>query len=220
MPADEVLRVSAYVAPMAFIWGLYWSRRVSMQRRSLRVREAARQAGLTEPPSLHPVIDPVHCIGCQSCLKACPEGDILGIVDGKAELINPTHCIGHGACKEACPTDAIELVFGSERRGVDIPVVSETFETNVPGIFLAGELGGMGLIRNAIEQGRHAMEAIGKVAGANGRNGGPGSTSWSSAPVLRASRPRWRRWSAGCASSPSSRIPSAARWRTTRGARS
>jgi thioredoxin reductase len=99
-------------------------------------------------------------------VTACPEGDVLGIIGGKAKLINPTHCIGHGACKEACPVDAIQLVFGSARRGVEIPVVSKTFETNVPGIFVAGELGGMGLIRNAIEQGRQAMDAIARREGA------------------------------------------------------
>jgi thioredoxin reductase len=82
------------------------------------------------------------------------------MISGKAELIHPTRCIGHGACKAACPHDAITLVFGTEKRGVDIPYVSPTFETNVPGIFIAGELGGMGLIRNAIEQGRQAMDAV------------------------------------------------------------
>ncbi|MGB5560178.1 MAG: NAD(P)-binding domain-containing protein [Paracoccaceae bacterium] len=109
---------------------------------------------------MHPVIRPELCIGCAACVTACPEGDILGIVNGKAKLIEPTHCIGHGACAKACPLHAIELVFGTEKRGVDIPHVGADFQTNVPGIYIAGELGGMGLIRNAIEQGRQAMDAI------------------------------------------------------------
>jgi thioredoxin reductase/Pyruvate/2-oxoacid:ferredoxin oxidoreductase delta subunit len=161
----DVPRLFAYAAPMALIWGLYWYRRARSQRRSLQALAAANEAGLTEPPSLHPVIDPVLCIGCRSCVTACPEGDVLGVIDGKARLVNPTHCIGHGACKQACPMKAIELVFGSARRGVDIPVVSPEFETNVPGIFVAGELGGMGLIQNAIEQGRQAFGAIAKLPG-------------------------------------------------------
>ncbi|MEJ2107936.1 MAG: 4Fe-4S binding protein [Acidiferrobacteraceae bacterium] len=122
----------------------------------------AERAGLLEPASLHPVIDPNRCLGSGSCVLACPEGDVLGMIKRRAQLINPSHCIGHGACKSACPHDAITLVFGSAKRGVDIPTVSPNFETNVGGIFIAGELGGMGLIRNAVEQGRQAMEAIRK----------------------------------------------------------
>lgn len=115
--------------------------------------------GLVEPPSLHPVIDPLRCIGSGSCARACPE-EALGVVGGKAVLKNGAACIGHGACLSACPVEAIKLVFGSELRGIDIPNISRDFETNVPGIFIAGELGGMGLIRKAAEQGRQAMEAI------------------------------------------------------------
>jgi len=161
----EMLRFSAYAAPMVVIWGLYWVRHTRLQRRSLRALQAATAAGLDEPASLHPLVNTALCIGCRSCVMACPEGDILGVINGKAQLVNPSHCIGHGACKQACPTKAIELVFGSARRGVDIPMVSATFETNVPGIFIAGELGGMGLIQNAAEQGRQAMAAIGKLPG-------------------------------------------------------
>src|SRR5215470_9529385 len=135
------------------------------RRRRLEHRSAAvhKETGAGEPASLHPIIDPARCIGCGSCLKACPEQEhhtVLGIVRGRAELVSPGDCIGHGACKAACPVDAIQLVFGSERRGVDIPLVTPTFESTVPGIFIAGELGGMGLIRNALEQGRQAMEAL------------------------------------------------------------
>ena len=84
--------------------------------------------------------------------------------------MSPSDCIGHGACRTACPVDAITLVFGSAQRGVDIPNVKPNFESNVPGIFIAGELGGMGLIRNAIEQGRQATEAI--AAGLRGKRSG------------------------------------------------
>jgi thioredoxin reductase len=57
-------------------------------------------------------------------------------------------------------------VFGTEKRGMDIPILSPTFETNVSGMFIAGELGGMGLIRNAIEQGIQAVNGINKVTAA------------------------------------------------------
>jgi thioredoxin reductase (NADPH) len=121
--------------------------------------QASIEQGLMEPPSLHPVIDTTRCIGSSSCVKACPE-DALGIINNKAELINAAHCIGHGACLPACPVDAIKLVFGTEKRGIDIPQVNPNFESNVPGIYIAGELGGMGLIRKCAEQGRQAMETI------------------------------------------------------------
>ncbi len=103
-------------------------------------------SGMSEPASLHPLIDVSRCIGCGSCAAACPEGKVIGVINGKAELIKPSGCIGHGACKIACPEDAITLVFGTEKRGVDIPNVQPNFETNVSGLFIAGELGGMGLI--------------------------------------------------------------------------
>lgn len=130
------------------------------ERRAIAALKDSVNAGLTEPASLHPIIDPTLCIGCGNCTRACPEGDVLGLVDGRAALIDPTSCIGHGACADVCPAGAITLVLGSEQRGVDIPWVSPEFESSVPGIYIAGELGGMGLIRNAMEQGRQAVEAI------------------------------------------------------------
>ncbi len=155
MPFDPILLV--YAVPLLAIWaGWTWFNR-KRSRRDLAVLEDNRQAGLLEPQSLHPLIDPARCLGCAACVRACPEHDILGIIDGKAALIEPTMCVGHGACQAACPTKAISLVFGTETRGVDIPMLSAEFETSVPGIFIAGELGGMGLIKNAIEQGRQAI---------------------------------------------------------------
>ncbi len=150
----------AYAAALLAIWLLYYIIRKRRERVSKRIRDAAIESGLTEPASLHPVINPALCFGCGACVSACPEGYTLGLIDGKAQLIEPTQCIGHGACKTSCPNDAISLVFGTEKRGVDIPHVGPDFQTNVPGIYIAGELGGMGLIGNAIEQGCQAVESI------------------------------------------------------------
>jgi len=122
--------------------------------------ETAINDGSYEPVSLYPVVDTKRCINSGACIKACPEHDILGIRNGKATIINAAQCIGHGACFRACPVEAISLWIGTERRGVELPHVSPDFETNVPGIFIAGELGGMGLIRNAVTQGREAVENI------------------------------------------------------------
>ena len=128
---------------------------------------------MLEPATLHPEIDPKICIGCRSCVAACPEQyahPVLGMIKNKARLIGPTDCIGHGACKAVCPVGAITLVFGTATRGIDIPVVKPNFETAVPGVFIAGELGGMGLIKNAVEQGRQAMDSIKSVVKSNHGN--------------------------------------------------
>ena len=116
--------------------------------------------GRHEPLSIRPWVDPDRCVGCATCVTACPEGKILRVIDGLAVVVASSSCVGHGACEAACPTEALELVFGSDRRGVDIPAVSPDFQSNVPGLYIAGELGGMGLIANAVEQGRQAMEHI------------------------------------------------------------
>lgn len=153
-----------YVAVVLIVMTLYLRRQRRIhETHSAELRQSV-QAGLVEPPSLHPVVDPSRCMGSGACTKACPEG-ALGVVNGKATLINAAACIGHGACMAACPVESIKLVFGTEKRGIDIPNVTPHFETNVPGIFIAGELGGMGLIRKAAEQGRQAMDSIRKKKG-------------------------------------------------------
>jgi len=122
----------------------------------------AKEDGLHEPVSLYPLIDMNRCIKSGACITACPEHDIIGIKDGRAAVINAVLCVGHGACLKACPVEAITLMIGTEKMGVDLPVYDETFQTNIPGIYIAGEIGGMGLIRNAVAQGREAVENIAK----------------------------------------------------------
>lgn len=122
--------------------------------------EKAKQLGFHEPMSLHPVIDSDLCIGSGACIAACPEHDILGIVNGKGTTINASRCVGHGACFHACPVQAITLCIGTEKRGVELPHISQEFETTIPGLFIAGELGGMGLIKNAVEQGKQSMNFL------------------------------------------------------------
>jgi thioredoxin reductase/NAD-dependent dihydropyrimidine dehydrogenase PreA subunit len=162
----DVLSLSLYAVPLAGMTAYYIrrQRRIGAVHRATLADSVA--AGMTEPASLHPVIDPAKCLGCGACVRACPETshhDVLGLINGKAVLIGPTECIGHGACKTACPFDAITLVFGTERRGLDIPLLKPNFESNVPGVYVAGELGGMGLIKNALTQGQQALEAIAKA---------------------------------------------------------
>jgi thioredoxin reductase (NADPH) len=159
----STLYITLYAVTFVLVITLYVRRQRRVQSEHARQLQEAVAAGLAEPPSLHPVIDNALCLGSASCVTACPE-DAIGIVNGKAVLINAAHCIGHGACRPACPVDAIKLVFGTEKRGIDIPNVSPQFESNVPGLYIAGELGGMGLIRKAAEQGRQAIEVLRKRA--------------------------------------------------------
>jgi len=151
--------ISVYIALAVAVVVVHLLRRRMKERAHEAALKEATEAGMAEPPSLHPIVDPVRCVGSAGCVKACPE-EAIGIIGGKAVLVNPAHCIGHGACAAACPVEAIKLVFGTEKRGIDIPFVAPNFETNVEGIFIAGELGGMGLIRKAAEQGRQALETI------------------------------------------------------------
>lgn len=162
MLTDPIV-ILLYLGAAFFVWIPYGLHRRARSARNRAILKESVEAGLMEPASLHPLIDESTCLGCGSCVPACPEQNVLGLIDGKAALIRPANCIGHGACQEACPLDAITLVLGTETRGVDIPVLGSDFQTNVGGIFVAGELGGMGLIRNAIEQGRQAIEAIARA---------------------------------------------------------
>ncbi|MBK7860861.1 MAG: NAD(P)-binding domain-containing protein [Archangiaceae bacterium] len=149
----DVIGVTALLVSGAI--AMVWVLRVRARR------EQADAAALAEaisenrhlPATLHPVIDADKCIGSLSCLQVCPEGDILGVVNGKAALIDAAACIGHGKCALECPVNAITLVFGTSERGVDLPETDEFFETSRKGVHIIGELGGMGLIKNAVTQG-------------------------------------------------------------------
>ena len=157
----EQVLIYSLVGLLCFGVVIYYLR---LQKKKSRITEKkiqeAKADGLFEPVSLHPVIDANSCIKSEACINACPEKDILGIVNGKATTINASECVGHGACFHACPVEAITLCIGTEKRGVDLPHLNQQFESNIRGIYIAGELGGMGLIRNAVEQGKQAVDNI------------------------------------------------------------
>jgi len=160
---DNIIEIGIYSFVGLLILLVFLIYYFKQKRESKVVDTKIKQAkadGSYEPISLYPVIDPNRCIRSGACVDACHEEDILGIRNGRATIINASRCIGHGACFQACPVEAISLWIGTEKRGVDLPHVSPTFETNVPGVYVAGELGGMGLIRNAVTQGRESVENI------------------------------------------------------------
>ncbi len=141
----------------------YLRRQRRLERAAAAAAEQAHHYGLHEPASLHPIVNPARCIGTGNCVEVCPEKDVLGLYGGQAHPVSPARCVGHGLCERACPVEAIQLVFGTEQRGVELPRVRENFETNVPGLYVIGELGGMGLIRNAFRQGQQCIAGIAKA---------------------------------------------------------
>src|SRR5579862_112521 len=134
----------------------------SLKKREARAREAADKGKLFSegPKAQHPHIDANYCIGCATCTSVCPEGDVLAMIGGKAVIVNGHKCIGHGLCADACPVGAITMVMASPSMAADMPRLSPEFETSVPGIFIAGELGGLALIKNAVNQGRDCVDTI------------------------------------------------------------
>jgi thioredoxin reductase/Pyruvate/2-oxoacid:ferredoxin oxidoreductase delta subunit len=131
---------------------------------AVRLRQN-RELGMDRPVGQYPLIDAGACIGCGTCVTACPEHDVLGIVMGRAVVINGARCIGHGRCAEACPVGAIRIGLGDITKRDDIPVLTPQGETTVPGVWIAGELSGYALINNAVAQGRAVMEAIANTRG-------------------------------------------------------
>ena len=131
------------------------------RRREAAALAATRRAGISPagPRAQHPHIDVSHCIGCGACVDVCPE-DVLAVIAGKAAIISAHKCIGHGLCAEACPVGAIEIVMASPSIAADLPRLSPQLETNVPGLFVVGELGGLALIKNAVNQGRDCIDTI------------------------------------------------------------
>jgi thioredoxin reductase (NADPH) len=135
--------------------------------KSLRVRDAKARAAAEKgklfsegPKAQHPHIDTSYCIGCATCTTVCPEGDVLAMLAGKAVIVNGYKCIGHSLCADACPVGAITMVMASPSMGADMPVLSGEHETTVPNMFIVGELGGLALIKNAVNQGRDCIDTI------------------------------------------------------------
>jgi len=134
----------------------------NLKKRDARAHEAAEKGKLFSegPKSQHPHIDTNYCIGCATCTTVCPEGDVLAMIAGKAVIVNGHKCIGHGLCADACPVGAITMVMASPSMGADMPYLTPEHETTVPGLFIVGELGGLALIKNAVNQGRDCVDTI------------------------------------------------------------
>jgi thioredoxin reductase (NADPH) len=134
----------------------------AQKAREARALEAAKKGSLRSdgPQSQHPHIDTTHCIGCATCTTVCPEGDVLAMLAGQAVIVNGYKCIGHSLCAEACPVGAITMVLASPSMGADMPRLSPEYETSITDMFVVGELGGLALIKNAVNQGRDCIDTI------------------------------------------------------------
>jgi len=171
-PVTAILAAFAVVSLLVGVWVVSDESRRRRDARQARQVLRLRAGDGEAPTTLHPVIDPGVCMGSGACVTACPEKLALVLVDGRGRLADSAGCVGHGACAEACPVNAITLVFGSARRGVDLPEVGPTFETSQRGVYVAGELGGMGLVSNAVRQGVKAVDAVAEGLGAAERAAG------------------------------------------------
>jgi thioredoxin reductase/Pyruvate/2-oxoacid:ferredoxin oxidoreductase delta subunit len=149
---------------IAFIITLLFVRRYLSGQKKLhaRAREAAQKGKLRSdgPHAQHPHIDTSNCIGCATCTTVCPEGDVLAMLAGQAVIVNGYKCIGHSLCAEVCPVGAITMVMASPSMGRDMPQLTPQYETSVSNMYIVGELGGLALIKNAINQGRDCVDTI------------------------------------------------------------
>lgn len=134
----------------------------SLKKREEQAKKAAEQGKLFSegPKAQHPQIDTAYCIGCATCTTVCPEGDVLAMVAGKAAIVNGYKCIGHSLCAEACPVGAITMVMAPPSMGADLPYMTPEYETSIENLFIIGELGGLALIKNAVNQGRDCVDTV------------------------------------------------------------
>ncbi len=147
----------------AFIIGAFLLYYLKQEKKKAAQTLAAAEKGKLRsdgPQSQHPHIDSTNCIGCATCTMVCPEGDVLGMVGGKAMIINGYKCIGHSICADSCPVGAITMVLASPSVGANLPALSSEYETSIQNMFVIGELGGLALIKNAVKQGRDCIDTI------------------------------------------------------------
>jgi thioredoxin reductase (NADPH) len=152
--------------------------------RKLKKKEARAQASAEKgrvfsggPRGMHPHIDTSLCMGCGGCTEVCPEGDVLAMLGGQAVIVNGHKCIGHSLCAEACPVGAITMAMASPSMGADLPYLTREHETSIPNLFIAGELSGLALIKNAVNHGRDCVDTIAQRFAVKKSNGAFGRTS-------------------------------------------
>ncbi|MGE5176102.1 MAG: NAD(P)-binding domain-containing protein [Hyphomicrobiales bacterium] len=127
----------------------------------------AAPAGDAKP---HAIVRTDTCVGCGSCVAACPEPGAIRL-EGKMAVVDLARCVGHGECATACPVGGIVVATGAAAQRIEAPRVNPHFETDVPGLYVVGELGGRGLIKNAINEGKIAVEHVARSLRSGGARG-------------------------------------------------
>ncbi|MGB2869051.1 MAG: NAD(P)-binding domain-containing protein [Bacteroidota bacterium] len=148
---DSLYTLTIFAVLVILLAVPYWIRAARQRREAKLQFQKHSRAGTLTPVTLHPHINLLDCIGCGSCVKVCPE-DVLGIVNGRAAVVNGLRCVGHALCADVCPVGAITLRFGTPKQGMEIPFYDEHYQSNIEGLYIVGELGGIGLIKNAVNQ--------------------------------------------------------------------
>lgn len=113
-----------------------------------------------EPPRVVrlPRIDATTCLGCYACVDACPY-DVLAVQRFVAVVERPDECCGLTLCEQRCPNGSLVVISGPPI--ADRPRIDQHFESlDVPGLYLAGDLTGVPLIKNAIAQGEHVARRV------------------------------------------------------------
>src|SRR6202521_757110 len=164
---DTLVAFVVAVLVIGFFMRSYLKKQKKIEQEALESTEKGKMHS-SGPLSQHPQIDANYCIGCAACTLVCPEGDVLAMLGGKAVIVNGYKCIGHSLCAEVCPVGAITMVMASPSMGGDMPYLTPEFETTIKNMFIVGELGGLALIKNAINQGRDCIDSIAKKAASQG----------------------------------------------------